>query len=105
MNKRIGEPVQAATFRALGVSYLCGWGFTRQGKGVGPMKRMNKVLVRHGMGILGVAALVLGALVLAPRLMAEDSDASQASRAVRLSNVEGEVHLSQGNQPLADQAV
>ncbi len=69
------------------------------------MKRMNKALVRHGTGILGLAALVLGTLALAPSLRAEDSDASQASRAVRLSNVEGEVHLSQGNQPLADQAV
>jgi hypothetical protein len=80
-------------------------GFYEARKGVGPMKRMNKALVRHGLGILGLAALVLGTLALAPSLKAEDSDASQASRAVRLSNVEGEVHLSQGNQPLADQAV
>jgi hypothetical protein len=69
------------------------------------MKRMNEVLVRRVMGILGVAALVLGALLAGPSLKAEDTDGAQASRAVRLSNVEGEVHLSQGNQTLADQAV
>ncbi len=80
-------------------------GFYEARQGVDPMKRMNEALVRRGMGILGVAALILGTLALAPNLKAEDTDASQASRAVRLSNVEGEVHLSQGNQPLADQAV
>ncbi|HEY1897226.1 MAG TPA: FecR domain-containing protein, partial [Terracidiphilus sp.] len=69
------------------------------------MKRMNKALVGYGRGILGLAALALGTLALGPNLRAEDTDASQAARAVRLSNVEGEVHLSQGNQTLADQAV
>jgi hypothetical protein len=64
---------------------------------------MNNALVRHG--IWGIAALVLGALSLGSILMAEDTGPSEASRAVRLSNVEGEVHLSQGNTPLADQAV
>jgi hypothetical protein len=57
------------------------------------------------MGFLGLAALVLGTLALVSGVRAEDPDASQASRAVRLSNVEGEVHLSQGDQSLADQAV
>ena len=80
-------------------------GFYGYDQGVGPMKRIGKVLARPSKGILGLAALVLGTLFLVSNLHADDSDAPTASRAVRLSNLEGEVHLSQGGQPLADQAV
>ena len=52
-----------------------------------------------------LAVLVGFALLLVPGLRAEDSDGTQAARAVRLSNVEGTVHLFQGSQVLTDQAV
>jgi FecR protein len=65
------------------------------------MKQMSNALVR---GFLGIGTLVL-AVSPGSILMAEDTGSSEPSRAVRLSNVEGEVHLSQGNTPLADQAV
>ena len=56
-------------------------------------------------GILGLAGLLF-AVLLVPRLRAEDdANAPPAARAVRLSFVEGEVHLYQGNQPLVDQAL
>lgn len=73
------------------------------------MNRENKMSVRRWAGMLGVAALVtlVGAtLLLAPCVRAEDDAGTpQAGRAVRLSSVEGEVHLSLGNQSLADQAL
>jgi hypothetical protein len=54
----------------------------------------------------GLAVLALGAL-LVPGLRADDEDANsaQAARAVRLSYVDGDVHLFQGTQVLTDQAV
>jgi hypothetical protein len=55
-----------------------------------------------GSGLLGLAALALGAGLLTP---AWAGDAAQSARAVRLSSVDGQVRLSQGDQPLADQAV
>ena len=56
-----------------------------------------------GAGRLGLAALALGAVWLAPVLQA--GDATPAARAVRLSSVDGQVQLAQGNQVLADEAV
>jgi hypothetical protein len=73
------------------------------------MNRDFKVVSRRIAGFLAVAALVGGFVLLqAPNVCAEDEGdpaASQGARAVRLSFVEGEVHLYQGNQPVADQAV
>ncbi|MGA3264328.1 MAG: FecR family protein [Terracidiphilus sp.] len=56
-----------------------------------------------GAGLLGLAALALGAVLPAPVLWSED--AAQPARAVRLSSVDGKVQVAQGNQVLADQAV
>jgi len=53
--------------------------------------------------LLGAAVLVLGSQALAPALRADD--AGQPARAVRLSSVDGQVQLAQGNQVLADGAV
>ena len=71
------------------------------------MKRVSGLRVTQGKRILGWAALGLGLLWLGSNVRADDSNTSgaPASRAVRLSSVDGEVHLSQGNQVLADQAV
>jgi len=54
--------------------------------------------------LLALAALALGAQTLAPLVRADDAGAAPA-RAVRLSNVDGQVQLSTGNQVLADGAV
>jgi len=59
---------------------------------------------RLNVGLLGMAALTLGALALAPALRADDA-APAAARAVRLSSVDGQVQIAQGNQVLADGAV
>ena len=67
-------------------------------EGVDPMKFFRS---------LGVAVVAWGVL-LVPGLRADDDGdgtAHQAARAVRLSYVEGDVHLFQGNQPLTDQAL
>ncbi len=70
------------------------------------MKRFSGRLTRRSAGFLGLAALICAALLPVPSLWAEDeADASQAARAVRLSSIDGQVHLYQGDQPLADQAV
>lgn len=58
---------------------------------------------RLGALLLGSALLVLGSQALAPALRADD--AGQPARAVRLSSVDGQVQLSQGNQVLASGAV
>src|SRR4051794_30083072 len=59
-------------------------------------------------GFLGVAALIWG-IVLLTRLVRADDEVDQASpqaaRAVRLSFVEGEVHLYQGSQMVVDKAL
>jgi ferric-dicitrate binding protein FerR (iron transport regulator) len=71
------------------------------------MKRDKKVSFRGITGFLGLAALVCGVLLLAPILRAEDDNTTNAApaRAVRLSSVDGEVHLYQGSEQVADQAV
>jgi hypothetical protein len=71
------------------------------------MKQEEKALFLRMTGFLGLTALVCGVLLLVPSLRAEEDDATNAqpARAVRLSSVNGEVHIYQGNQPLADQAV
>jgi len=51
----------------------------------------------------GLAALVAGAVLLAPALPAED--AAPSAQAVRLSSVEGQVRIAQGSQVLADPAL
>lgn len=56
-----------------------------------------------GGGLLGLAALALGAGILSQAVRADD--AAQPARAVRLSNVDGQVLISQGNQVIADRAV
>src|SRR5580658_3899913 len=58
---------------------------------------------RFGAWVLGLAALALGAQALAPAVRADD--ASPAARAVRLSSVDGQVQLSQGNQVIAETSV
>jgi hypothetical protein len=57
--------------------------------------------------IAGLALLALGVLAVAPALKAQDDQqgSGQPARAVRLSYVDGQVKLAQGNQALADQAV
>ena len=75
-------------------------------KGGGSMERIWGVWFRRGAGLL--VAVACGAAILAPSLRAEDEGADtggRAARAVRLSSVDGQVQLSQGNQALADQAV
>ena len=71
------------------------------------MKRIENLsrLSAHGLcaGLLGLAALALGAVLPVPVLWSED--AAQPARAVRLSSVDGKVQVAQGNQVLADQAV
>ncbi len=70
------------------------------------MKRIESqsMLVGQGLGagLLGLAALALGAVPLAPVLCAEDA---APARAVRLSSVDGQVQLLLSKQVLADQAV
>jgi hypothetical protein len=56
-----------------------------------------------GTGVLGLVTLAAGAMLLAPQLRADD--AAQAARSVRLSNVEGQVKVSEGGQVLAEEAV
>ena len=52
---------------------------------------------------LGLAGLAVGAILFAQGLWAED--AGPSARAVRLSSVDGAVHISQGGQVLAETAV
>jgi hypothetical protein len=58
---------------------------------------------RRASVVLGLAALAVSAVLLATAMQAED--AGSAARAARLSSVDGQVQLSQGNQVLADQAL
>jgi hypothetical protein len=72
------------------------------------MKREKKASSRRIAGILGLAVLVWGLVLLVPTLRAEDdgdTGSGQPARAVRLSYVEGEVHLYQGSEQLTDQAL
>ena len=52
---------------------------------------------------MGLAVLAAGAMTLGPWMMAQDG--SSTARAVRLSNVDGQVQLSQGNTVLAERAL
>jgi len=52
---------------------------------------------------LGLAGFAMGAVLVSSAMWAEN--AAPGARAVRLSNVDGKVRISQGNQLLADQAV
>jgi FecR protein len=66
-------------------------------QGVGNCGSLNGS--RLGAGMLGMAAFALVALGMATALRADD--AGPAARAVRLSNVDGQVQISQGKQVLA----
>ena len=72
------------------------------------MRREKTASTRRMAGIFGLAALLWGMVLLIPALRADDdgdTGSAQAARAVRLSYVDGDVHLYQGNQPLTDQAL
>ena len=56
-----------------------------------------------GAAVLGLASFAVGVVLLTPSLKAED--AGQTARAVRLSRVDGQVQVSQGNQVIADPAL
>jgi hypothetical protein len=60
-------------------------------------------LIRKSEGALGLALLACGIGLLVPSVRADE--AAQPARAVRLSSVDGQVQIFQGNQLLADQAV
>ena len=57
---------------------------------------------RWGAGLLGMAALVLGAAVLTPVALADDP--GPAANVARLSYVDGKVQIAAGGQVMADQA-
>jgi hypothetical protein len=67
-----------------------------------PMHCGAKLMRKVNAGLMGVAALALGAAVLPAALWA---DAGPAARAVRLSSVDGQVQLSQNKEVLAASAV
>ena len=67
------------------------------------MSRIENRLDLVGRGLLGLATLALGGGMLTPAVMADD--AAQPGRAVRLSSVDGQVQISQGNDVIADHAV
>jgi hypothetical protein len=67
------------------------------------MKSLRKVWFRSGIRAWGLALLAAGAVALSPCLVAQDG--GPAGRAVRLSSVNGQVQLSQGNTVLAAQAL
>jgi len=84
----------------------CGKGIGTRGdavKGWGPMKSERKIWFGTAARGFVLAVIVAGAVALGPFLKAEDS--GTPGRAVRLSNVEGQVQLSQGNMVLAAQAL
>jgi hypothetical protein len=66
-------------------------------------KRMGLAERELGAGLMGLAALALGAILLSPAVWADD--AAQPARGVRLSNVDGQVQIAQGGQLIAQQAV
>jgi hypothetical protein len=73
------------------------------------MKHKQGTWFRRSAGALLIAVAACGTLLLVPGLYADDGDPAEntapAPRAVRLASVEGQVQISQGNQPLLDQAV
>jgi hypothetical protein len=67
--------------------------------------KSSKFVLRR-VGALGVVASACAMLLLVPNLRADDADnSSQPGRAVRLSSVDGEVHISRGSEAIADQAL
>jgi hypothetical protein len=54
--------------------------------------------------VSGLIAVLMVFLPAAGRLRAQAQDAGQPQRAIRLSYVDGKVHLAQGNQSITDQA-
>jgi len=56
-----------------------------------------------GAGVFAIAAVAAAALLATPQLRADD--AAQAPRSVRLANVDGQVRVSEGGQPVVDEAV
>ncbi len=67
------------------------------------MRRMGNTTGRGF--VVGLAALVLGAVVVMPSVRADDTGPGPAAGAARLSSVEGQVRLSMGGQVIADPAV
>src|ERR1035438_1132524 len=84
----------------------CGSGRLRPGhRGEGRRGTMSSIghSVGNGKVWAGLAAVALGLVWLAPAMRADD--AAPGTRAVRLSNVDGQVQVLRGGQVLADQAV
>ncbi len=69
------------------------------------MKRNRMKGIGLGSGVLAAVLGLVGMVLSAPVLRADDANTPAGNRAVRLGYVEGEVHLSQGGQVLADQAL
>src|SRR5580692_10204774 len=74
------------------------------GNSTGWLNNAGRVTVsRLGSRILGTVTLAAATVLLLPVALADD--AAQAVSAARLSSVDGQVQISQGNQVIADQAV
>lgn len=67
------------------------------------MENERKSCFWPGSSFSGLVVVAAGALLLGPMMMAQDG--GSGARAVRLSSVDGQVQLSQGNTVLASQAV
>ena len=67
------------------------------------MKNVGKIRFSPVVKVVGLAIVAAGALMLARGMMAQNG--GPAARAVRLSSVEGQVQISQGNTVLATQAL
>ena len=67
------------------------------------MKNERKSCFWPGSSFSGLVVVAAGALLLGPMMMAQDG--GSGARAVRLSSVDGQVQLSQGNTVLASQAL
>lgn len=64
--------------------------------------RSEQVRYGWGAGVLGMAAVTLGAMALMPIALADDGGPGPSE--ARLSYVDGQVQIAQGNQVLAEQA-
>jgi hypothetical protein len=88
-----------------------GDGGSREARGGGAVNFLNREMGNRKVGnrkaIAGLAALVLGVASLFAVASAQEAQqgTGQPARAVRLSFVDGQVKLAQGNQVLAEQAV
>jgi ferric-dicitrate binding protein FerR (iron transport regulator) len=76
---------------------------TRRSEGLDPMNRKWRDLIKQRAGALGLVVLACGMVLQAPHLGADET--APPARAVRLSSVDGQVQIFQGNQVLADPAV